>query len=80
MNPHAQVDRCIVSERSEAFGEPGRVRTSSKLQKTGNRLLHQGQGAQDNLQVWPRSREEPSSEDQQMTCNQSSAAQRPDQQ
>ena len=80
MNPHAQVDRCIVPERSEAFGEPGRVRICSKVQKTGKRPLHQGQGAQYNLQVWPRSREGPSSEDQQATCSQSSAAQRLDQQ
>ena len=59
MNPHAQVDRCIVPELSEAFGEPGRVRICSKVQKTGNRQLHQGQGAQNTLQVWPMSREEP---------------------
>ena len=59
MNPHAQVDCYIVPERSEAFGKPRRVRICSKVQKTGSRQLHQGQGAQDNLQVWPRSKEEP---------------------
>ena len=56
MNLHAQVDHCIVPERSEAFGKPGRMCICSKI---GNRQLHQGQGAQDNLQVWARSREEP---------------------
>ena len=59
MNSHAQVDRCIVPEQSEAFGKLGRVRVSSKLQEIGNRQLHQDQGAQDILQVKPMSREEP---------------------
>ena len=48
MNPHAQVDRCSVLERSEAVGKPGHVCVCSKLQKIGNRQLHQGQGSQDN--------------------------------
>ena len=59
MNPHAQDDRCIVPERSEAFGKPGCVRICNKLQKTGNRQLHQGQGPQDIMQVQPMSKEEP---------------------
>ena len=59
MNLHAQVDRCIVPERSEAFGKPRRVRICSKVLKIGKRPLHQGQGAQNILQVWPTSREGP---------------------
>ena len=59
MNPHAQVDRCIVPKRSKELGKPGRVRIGSKVQKKGKRPLHQGQGAQNKLQVWPTSREEP---------------------
>ena len=45
MNLHAQADRCIVLERSKVLGELGRVRLRSKVQKTGKRPLHQGQGA-----------------------------------
>ena len=59
MNPHAQVDRCIVPKRSKELGEPGRVRLSSIEEKTGKRPLHQGQGAQNKLQSGPMSREEP---------------------
>ena len=33
MNPHAQVDCCIVPKRSEAFGKPGHMRICNKLQK-----------------------------------------------
>ena len=57
MNPHSKFDRCIVPKRSEAFGNPGNMRVCSKEQKTSNNRWHQGQGAQDNLQVWPMSRE-----------------------
>ena len=80
MNSHANRDRSIVPKRSSAFGELGRVHTSSKVQQTGNHRWRQGQGAQNKLQVWPMSREEPREKDQQTTYSQSSAAQRPDQQ
>ena len=39
MNPHAQVDRCIVPEQSEAFGKPGRVRNCSKVQNRGGQTF-----------------------------------------
>ena len=42
MNPHAQVDCCIVPERSKAFLKLGRVCICNKLQKIGNRQLHHG--------------------------------------
>ena len=67
MNPHAQVDRRIVAKRSKTLGEPERVRSSSRGEKTGKRPLHQGQGAQNKLQIGPMSREEPREEDHQMT-------------
>ena len=59
MNSHANRDCCIVPKRSSAFGEPGRMRASSKVQQIGNHRWRPGQGAQNNMQVWPMSREEP---------------------
>ena len=80
MNSHANRDRCIVPERSSAFGEPWRVRASSKVQETSNHHWRQGQGAQDNLQVWPRSREESREKISRQPAARASVAQRPDQQ
>ena len=44
MNPHAQVDRCIVPERSEAFGKLGACAFAANYRKqvTGNCIKAKG--------------------------------------
>ena len=42
MNPYGNRTRCIVSERSSAFGQPGCVCASSKAEEIGTRRWHQG--------------------------------------